>query len=282
MSLRISAISFLNTAPLMWSFEYEARPEFGREFEITYTVPSACAKALREGAADIGIIPAITYATIPDLAVVGDVAIASLNSVRSILLISKVPLEQVRTVAADTSSRTSVALTQVLLAKWFNNRPQMVPMAPELAPMLAACDAALVIGDPALQIAVHGVQAIAGITYPVCIYDVAELWREKTGKPFVFAFWAIRKGALSQASPGLKIAEVFDRSRDAGIRPENIAKIADVWASRLGIPHKDVCSYLRDNIHYHLDAECMEGLKLFYKYAEEVGAIERAPKLEFL
>src|SRR4051794_12655257 len=100
MSLRISAISFLNTAPLMWSFEYEARPELAREFEITYTVPSACAKALREGAADIGIIPAITYANIPDLVVVGDVAIASLNSVRSILLISKVPLDKIRTVAA--------------------------------------------------------------------------------------------------------------------------------------------------------------------------------------
>ena len=107
--LRISAISYLNTAPLMWDFEHG---EAGRDFDISYTLPSACARALAEGTADIGIIPAAAYAEIPGLQVLPEVAIASRRAVRSILLVSKVPIEKVRTVALDTSSMTSVALTE--------------------------------------------------------------------------------------------------------------------------------------------------------------------------
>src|SRR5271166_5613467 len=114
--LRISAISYLNTAPLMWDFEH-GNP--GTNFEISFTVPSRCAEALRAGIADIGIIPAAAYATIPDLVVLPGIAIASRRAVRSILLLSKVPLEKIRTVALDTSSMTSVALTKVLFAKFW-------------------------------------------------------------------------------------------------------------------------------------------------------------------
>src|ERR1700746_81203 len=113
--LRISAISYLNTAPLMWDFE---RAEAGRQFDISYTLPSDCARALAEGTADIGIIPAAAYAEIPGLQVLPDVAIASRRAVRSILLVSKVPVEKIRTVALDTSSMTSVALTKILFEKW--------------------------------------------------------------------------------------------------------------------------------------------------------------------
>ena len=115
--LRISAISYLNTAPLMWDFEHG---DAGKDFEISYTLPSLCAKALRDGTADIGIIPAAAYASIPDLVILPGVAIASRQAVRSILLVSKVPIEKIRTIALDTSSLTSVALIKVLFAKWWS------------------------------------------------------------------------------------------------------------------------------------------------------------------
>src|ERR1700693_1452434 len=113
--LRISAISYLNTAPLMWDFEHG---EAGRDFDIAYTLPSSCALSLAEGTADIGIIPAAAYAEIPGLQILPEVAIASRRAVRSILLVSKVPIDQVRSVALDTSTMTSVALTKILFEKW--------------------------------------------------------------------------------------------------------------------------------------------------------------------
>src|SRR5579864_1741952 len=115
LSMRISAISYLNTAPLMWDFEHG---EAGKQFQISYTIPSTCARDLESGAADIGIIPAAAYALMPGLKILPDVAIASRRPVRSILLVSKVPIEDVRTVAVETSSMTSVALLKVLFEKW--------------------------------------------------------------------------------------------------------------------------------------------------------------------
>src|ERR1700678_1460639 len=147
--LRISAISYLNTAPLMWDFEHG---EAGRSFDISYTLPSACARALEAGTADIGIIPAAAYVQIPGLVVLPGVAIASRRPVRSILLVSRVPVEEIRTVALDTSSMTSVALTKVLFEKWLGGGRNFSPMAPNIDQMLDSHDAGLVIGDPALQI----------------------------------------------------------------------------------------------------------------------------------
>src|SRR6185437_10610524 len=112
------------TAPLMWDFEHESA---GSAFEISYTLPSQCAAQLREGTADIGIIPAAAYAEIPGLLILPDIAIASRREVRSILLVSKVPLEKIQTVALDTSSLTSEALTKVLFAKWWGEGKQFSP-----------------------------------------------------------------------------------------------------------------------------------------------------------
>jgi len=185
--LRISAISYLNTAPLMWDFEHgESRQKLQEQFDVTYTIPSACATALREGAADIGIIPVAAYATIPGLVILPGVAIAALNAVRSILLVSRKHLDEVKTVALDTSSMTSVALCKVLLAKWLGGAREYQSMAPDLETMLDSCDAALLIGDPALL--------IQRTSYSTVI-DLAEEWRKHTGKPFVFAFWAVREAA---------------------------------------------------------------------------------------
>src|SRR4030095_1936106 len=175
--LRISAISYLNTAPLMWDFEHGNRDDF----DVSYTVPSKCAAALRDGNADIGIIPAAAYATIPDLLILPGVAIAARKAVRSILLVSKVPVEQIRSIALDNSSMTSAALTKVLFAKWLGGPRQYFEMSPDLNEMLRVHDAGLLIGDPALR-----VDRAAFVTL-----DLAEEWKRHTGKSFVFAFWAV-------------------------------------------------------------------------------------------
>jgi len=271
-ALNISAISFLNTVPLMWDFEHEPSREIRENFQIEYTVPSLCAEALRNGTADIGIIPVITMATIPDLVALPDVAIAALNKVWSIQLVSKKPIEEIRTVAVDTSSRTSVGLTQVLLTKFFGGHRELTPMAPELGPMLDRCDAGLLIGDPAMLVNTDRLYS----------YDLAEVWRSKTGLPFVFALWAIRKTALGEMRPELDLERIFRLSRDHGLLPENVDAIAKEWSLRMGLSQTKIVSYLRDNIHYTLSAECRKGLALYFKLAAECGVIPSAPELEFL
>jgi chorismate dehydratase len=267
--LRISAISYLNTAPLMWDFEHG---DAGREFDISYTLPSACARALAEGTADIGIIPAAAYAEIPGLQVLPEVAIASRRAVRSILLASKVPIDQVRTVALDTSSMTSVALTKVLFEKWLGGGRTYTAMAPDVDAMLADHDAGLLIGDPALKIERKRYHTI----------DLAEEWIRHTGKPFVFAFWAVRGDALREAAPAVDLPAVFQKSRDHGLEAANLNQIAREWAPRLDVAESDVKSYLTQNIHYQLDPGCLEGLRLFYQYAAEIGALPAAPELQFV
>jgi chorismate dehydratase len=270
--LKISAISYLNTAPLMWDFEHT---EAGADFDISYTIPSACAEALRAGTVDIGIIPAAAHATVPDLVIIPDVAIAARRAVRSILLVSKVPVDprwtQARTVALDTSSMTSVALAKILFAKWLGGARDYRPMAPDLDAMLGACDAALLIGDPALQ-----VDRTRYFTL-----DLAEEWVARTGKSFVFAFWAIRKQALAGRN-GAAIAEVFKKSRDHGLSPKKLEAIAQEWAPRLGLTVEIVRVYLTHNIHYYLDPPCLEGLALYYRLAAEIGALPQAPELHFV
>src|ERR1700733_13176921 len=267
--LRISAISYLNTAPLMWDFEHG---EAAREFDISYTLPSACARALAEGTADIGIIPAAAYAEIPGLQILPDVAIASRRAVRSILLVSKVPLEQVRSVALDTSSMTSVALVKILFEKWLGGGRTFAPMAPDIDQMLGNYDAGLLMGDPTLKIDRGRYHTL----------DLAEEWIRHTGKPFVFAFWAVRGDALQEAAPSLDLPSLFQNSRDHGLEASALRQIACEWAPRLEISEADVRSYLTQNIHYQLDAGCLEGLRLFYRYAAEIGALPAAPELLFV
>jgi len=267
--LRISAISYLNTAPLMWDFEHG---EAGKAFDISYTVPSQCAASLAAGAADIGIIPAAAYATIPGLVILPGVAIASRKPVRSILLVSKVPLEQIRSVALDTSSLTSVALTKVLFARWWGPGRTFSSMEPDVEKMLEKHDAGLVIGDPALKI-----NRSRYLTY-----DLAEEWIRLTGKPFVFAFWAVRQEALDDAPVVFDLATVFQDSRDHGLEPANLDRIVQEWSPRLGLSDADINEYLTENIYYELDALCVEGLQLFYRYAAECGALPTAPALRFV
>jgi chorismate dehydratase len=267
----------------MWDFEHG---DAGAQFDISYTLPSACARSLEAGTADIGIIPAAAYTQIPGLAPLPGVAIASRSSVRSILLVSRLPLEKIRTVALDNSSLTSVALTKVLFEKWLGGARIYSSASPHLETMLARHDAALVIGDPALQVDRTRYMTL----------DLAEEWIRFTSKPFVFAFWAAREDAVCgdvlpnlsgaqcgdsrphlsatrSAAPLNSLAGTFQQSRDHGLAPASLDLIAREWSSRLNLDPLDVHSYLTENIHYHLDAPCLEGLQLFYRYAAEVGAL---------
>jgi len=265
--LRISAISYLNTVPLMWDFEHGTA---GADFDISYTVPSACAAALKTGTADIGIIPAAAYAQIPDLVILPGVGIAARRPVRSILVVSKVPLSEIRSVALDSSSMTSVALTKVLFERWLGSGRTFHSMEPNVETMLASHDACLVIGDTALRVE----------RAPYHTFDLAEEWIRFTGKPFVFAFWAVRRQALENTA--LDLPAIFQGSCEHGLKTENVTRIAREWAPKIGISEDDVRQYLTENIHYRLDAGCLEGLQLFYRYAEEVGVLPTAPPLQFL
>jgi len=267
--LRISAISYLNTAPLMWDFEHgDAR----RHFEISYTLPSGCARALAQGTADIGIIPAAAYTEIPVLQILPEVAIASRRAVRSILLVSKVPIAEIQTVALDTSSMTSVALLKVLFAKWLGGAREYTAMDPNLKRMLSAYDAGLLIGDPALQVDRSRYDTL----------DLAEAWIRYTGKPFVFAFWAVRSEALPELDPAVDLAAIFRDSRDHGLGKASLDQIAREWAPKVKLSEIEVRDYLTQNIYYKLDDACIEGLKLFYQFSAEVGATPAAQELRFV
>src|SRR5690242_19155439 len=232
--MRISAISYLNTAPLMWDFE---RGLASPEFEISYTVPSLCAAELAQGTADIGIIPAAAYATIPDLAILPDVAIASKQAVQSILLVSHKPLADIRTVALDRSSLTSVALLRVLFEKFWGGGREFTSSAPELDSMVADNDAALLIADPALRVDRSKYQT----------WDLAEEWVRFTGKPFVFAFWAVRQRMLGETK--LDLPAIFSQSRDHGLEPNNLEQIVRTWSPKLSMSEQSVRDYLTRSIH---------------------------------
>lgn len=253
----------------MWDFDWG---KLRQRYEVAYTLPSACAEMLRAGTADIGIIPAAAYTTIPDLKIIPDVAIATRGPVASIFLVSKVPLEEVKSVAVDTSSRSSVALVKVLFARKWETTPKYIPAEPKWKAMLKQADAALIIGDPALLLKRN--EDLSGLH----VFDLGEEWVTWTGKPFVFAFWAIRGAAEANA----QVARDFQQSRDHGLQIDHVAKIATEWHTRLGMAEDEITQYLRHNIEYRLAPDCLEGLKMFYRLAEEVGALPRAPELRFL
>ena len=265
--MRISAIAYLNTAPLMWDFEHGGA---GKQFEISYTIPSRCAAEVGESTADIGIIPSFAYAKIPELRILPGIAIASKQAVRSILLVSRKPLEEIQSVALDQSSLTSVALLGILFQKyWRGGARKFTLQSPNLDSMLLTNDAALLIGDPALK--------VDRSRYTT--WDLAEEWIRFTGQPFVFAFWAVRETAWNNSQ--LDLASIFQKSRDHGIELAHIDQIAQAWGPKLGLAEDAIRSYLTRNIHYSLDDACLDGLRLFYKYAHECGLLAGEPELRF-
>jgi chorismate dehydratase len=276
--LRVSAISFLNTAPLMWDFTHPPLDaELALRYDTHFTLPNLCAAELAAGSADIGLIPVAAYATTPDLAILPGPAIASLDHVRSILLLTRrgLALEDIESIALDSTSRTSAALVRVIFSKFIGTNPTYSTHAPDVATMLATSDAALLIGDPAL------LARQADTCGDYACHDLAAFWRARTGLPFVFAFWAMRSSA--PAETGLAAAEIirdFQHSRDQGLA--HLDELVTEWKHRIALPAETIRTYWTENIHYALDAECVDGLELFFRYAAECSALPPAPALRIL
>lgn len=280
--LRISAIRFLNPAPLMWSFEHEpSRSALAARYVIQEDTPAECAARLHSGRADIGLIPVAAHTS--SLAVIPGCAIASRDHVRSLLLVVRHPdgIQGVRRVALDTASRTTVAYTRILFSRFWHTQPEFFPHPPDLEAMLAQADAALLIGDPAL-LALENREARERRTGERLLYlDLAHEWRAFTGTVWVSAFWSVRPEAI--AASGLTPAQIiqdFQRSRDEGLA--HLDALSEEWADRISLPRSTIHAYLSQNIWYHLDEACLAGLELFYRYGVECGALASAPALRFL
>lgn len=266
----IAASSYLNAAPLCYSFVYGEQKD--RCTFLSDAAPARCAELLAEGRADAALIPVIEYQRIPGLKIAPGACVASKTSVRSVLLASRVAITQIRSVALDTSSRTSAALIQIILGRFYNISASYRASPPKLEDMLRSNDAALIIGDPAMLIdrsALH-------------VYDLAEEWQKHTGLPFVFAFWAIRGDStawLGRDVPADKRIN-FGTAKLEGVAHAD--ELADIYAERLGLPRDELFSYLTEAISYELDVESLQGLRLYYELAGECGLIQEAREIVFL
>ncbi len=279
--LRVAAINFLNPAPLMWDFEHPPLAAgLAQHYTLHYTQPSLCADELLNARADLGLIPIASLT--PDLAIVPGCAIASLNEVRSIQLIVRSPhtLSTVRTIAADTASRSSLAYAEVLFRKFLNTRPTLAPAAADPVAMLQSADAAILIGDPAL-LALESREQIEDTIGPCRWFDLAHEWRTRTNLPWVAAVWAVRPEALGP--PGLtpaQLTEDLEASRNHGLL--NIEKLVEQWTPRIAIPPATIRHYLSYNIHYVLNTDCVRAIEVFRQFAAEVDVLPPLPNLRFL
>lgn len=250
---RVCAVSFLNTVPLVWGMLHG--PQRG-VFDILFKIPSECADAMESGQADIGLLPCFELLR-QDLGTVPGLGIACRGAVRSILLVSHVPAGRIRTLAADTSSRTSVALARIVLEKRYGVSPALLRRPPDLGAMLAEADAALLIGDPALRVDPDSLD--------LHVYDLGLEWQELTGLPMVFAQWAGRRECLNP-----QVERVFAASFAWGE-----ARVEEIVAAEAGprrLAPGLVRSYLTRNIVYRLGPAEEEGLRLYLRYAAEAGS----------
>lgn len=285
--LRISIVQYLNTAPLVWGF---TNGPLAGKYELSFTVPSQCAEALRSGAADIAIIPAIEYQRIPGLVVLPDLAIASQNRVRSLLIISKKPIEQVRSIALDRSSRSTQALTRILAEEYWKIYPEFFETEPDLRVMLEKADAAMLIGDPALRIsiAIEKKSTVSPQGRAVCqaatlgitgaeifhVYDVVGEWQRFSSLPAVMAVWAARPEVITP-----EVLADFAASRHFGLT--QIPSICLESARELGLPQPALESYLRQNIDFSLGEENRRGLERYFHEAARLGLIPLEKKIEW-
>jgi chorismate dehydratase len=254
--VRLGAVSYLNAAPLVHGLAGDPA------FALSADLPSRVADQLHAGAIDVGMIPAIEYAR-GDYAIVPGIAIGSRGPVRSVSLYLRGKLDQIRRVALDTSSRTSVALVRILLRERLGRDPEYVDGPPDLQGMLSEADAALVIGDPALYASTDAERM-----------DLGEGWQMLTGLPFVFAFWAGRPGAITAAH----VARLQAALR-AGLA--DLPRIAVSYNGH-GADRRELNeSYLRSNIAYALGPEELAGLSEFYRRAHRQGIIPTIPELRF-
>jgi chorismate dehydratase len=259
--VRLGAVGYLNARPLTWALDRSPS-----RWLIRYDVPSVCARLLHAGDVDLGLVPSIEYLHAPDYRLVPGVGIGSRGPVASVALFTRVPVERIRRVALDTSSRTSVALLRVLCGHRFEIDPDYVAHGPQLAEMTRDCDAALLIGDPALEADADalGLRRI----------DLGEEWTAMTGLPFVYAAWTGRPGAVDE--DGVRALQAAQQE-GAGATGAIAAEYGrgDVAATARA------AAYLRDNVRYGLGPDEASGLQTFLDYAAALGLAPRRRTLEF-
>lgn len=259
--VRIGAVVYLNARPLTWALDREPQ-----RWQIRYDLPSVCSSLLHAGEVDLGLVPSIDYLQSPDYRFVPGVGIGSRGRIASVALYSRLPIDQIRQIALDTSSRTSVTLIRVLCHYRFGITPEFVRHRPDLAAMTSHCDAGLLIGDPAFD-ADHAALGLQKI-------DLGEEWTAMTGLPFVYAAWTGRQGAVTAAD-----VEALQAAQDEGIRA--VERIAAEYGHGDEARTARAAAYLRDNVRYGLGPEEGAGLQLFLDYAAELGLAPRRRLLEF-
>jgi chorismate dehydratase len=245
---KLAASSYLNSAPLIWSFKHGSRKN---QVELIEAVPARCADLLAEGRVDVALIPAIEYQRIPDLRLVSNVCVGSRKEVGSVILVSRLhDLRRIRRVALDESSRTSAVLVKIIFLEFLGTEPEWVFVKPDLEKMLDGNDAALLIGDP-------------GMTFPrqgLTVFDLATLWREHTDLGFVFAIWGINPNAIADS-----YSIDFAGACQEGLA--QIEEIIDAYQPLLNLPRVALQNYLQRKISFWLDDELRAGLDLYYKLA---------------
>lgn len=261
--LILAASSYLNSAPLIWSF---LNTERRNSIEFIEAVPSRCAQLLREEKAEVALIPVIEYQRIAGGWLVPNVCVGSKQEVLSVVLVSKdTELENIRTVALDESSRTSATLVKIIFKEFLQREPAWTTCSPNLGQMLEENDAALIIGDP-------------GMTFPrsgLKVWDMANLWRNYTDLGFVFAMWMVRDGVEAKAR-----AIDFAGARDEGVA--QIEAIVQEYKSKIPMSVEALRRYLTENIVFEVDDSMRRGLSLYYELAHKHGLTEGMKELRFL
>ena len=270
--LRVGAVSFLNTKPLIYPLLNE---EVQTDIALSVDVPSRVAALLSKGELDVGLIPIVEYfranPSHTSYCILPDISIASHGRVKSIQLFSRVPIPEIRRIGLDTNSRTSIALLKILLAEKYQISPAFTTCRPTVNPKTALqnrqdppFDAILLIGDAALR---H----FGSTEYSM---DLGEVWYKFTGLPFVYACWVARTEAHLGDLP-----ELLLESKARGIA--RIPEIARIEAQKLGLPEKLCSHYLQHHIKYDLDESAIKGLELFYKYAVKNDLAPPCRRLSF-
>ena len=265
-TLRISASSYSNTAPLIWSFLYGQNR--GKYELILDNAPARSAELLAQKRVSAALVPVIAYQFIEDLRLIPNVCVGAKEKVRSVCLVTKgEDLEQVKSVALDVSSKTSVALTKIIFREFLGFEPIWKDAEPNLNEMLSSSDCALLIGDPALVLSEP--PALAG-GLNLRVFDLAELWKTYTNFGFVFAMWMTQNESCEID---------FASARDEGLA--HLDEIISNYESEISLTHEDFKKYLAENISYSIDENMQKGLELYFKLAHKNGLCENNLELRF-
>lgn len=258
---RISASSYSNTAPLIWSFLYGSN--HGKAEIILDNAPARSAELLATDRVDAALVPVIASQFIDAVKLIPDVCVGARERVRSVCLVTReADLEDVRSVSLDLSSRTSVVLTKLIFREFLGFEPAWRDSEPDIDSMLAESDAALLIGDPALELSTSSDYRVS---------DLAGLWHQYTGLGFVFAMWMTRRDTLSIN---------FAAARDEGLA--HVSEIAANYASETSLSKDEIAEYLTKNISYSIDTSMRKGLELYLELAAKNDLIEVIRPLSFI